>query len=137
MNCFRACKLFFKYKTCFFKHLSISFTGEILRHVTQYISNCPTALGSTLPFDETSILTKITHHLDSSAGKSVPSNLCPAGSQFGATGSDSANSAGETSSVVNNSALFLKFHEQLKAAVSKTFQKEEKIVYLFKYFIAS
>ncbi|XP_039958319.1 gamma-tubulin complex component 3 [Bactrocera tryoni] len=104
---------------------------EILRHVTQYISNCPTALGSTLPFDETSILTKITHHLDSSVAKSVTSNLCPAGSQFGATGSDCANSKGETSSFINNSALFLKFHEQLKAALPDEHQRTALLTFLY------
>uniref|UniRef100_A0A1A9W8N5 Gamma-tubulin complex component n=1 Tax=Glossina brevipalpis TaxID=37001 RepID=A0A1A9W8N5_9MUSC len=35
----------------------------ILRQITQYISNCPSALGSTLPYDEVSLVAKIAQHL--------------------------------------------------------------------------
>lgn len=70
-------------------------SGDVLRHITQYISNCPSALGSTLPYDEASLVAKITQHLNTTAASS------------GVSGSRS------------NSSVFLNLHEQLKASVSK------------------
>ena len=68
------------------------FLGDVLRHVTQYISNCPSALVSSLPYDEASLVAKITQHLSTT---------------------ESAGAIGSR----NNSALFLSLHEQLKSSV--------------------
>ncbi|XP_012160527.1 gamma-tubulin complex component 3 homolog isoform X2 [Ceratitis capitata] len=104
---------------------------EILRHVTQYISNCPTSLGSTLPYDETSILTKITHHLDATAARSATSTVNPSESQFCLTRVDSESFIGESSGILQNSALFLKFHEQLKASLPDEHKRTALLTFLY------
>lgn len=90
------------------------FIGDVLRHVTQYISNCPSALGSTLPYDEASLVAKIAQHLITTES-SV------------ATASSSVLTASKAASGSNhNSALFLNLHEQLKASVSSFVRQTNK-----------
>ena len=89
-------------KLCFIFPL---FSGDVLRHVTQYISNCPSALVSSLPYDEASLVAKITQHLSTTESA-------------GATGSR------------NNSALFLSLHEQLKSSVGITMNAVLQVILL-------
>ncbi|XP_053948328.1 gamma-tubulin complex component 3 isoform X1 [Anastrepha ludens] len=103
---------------------------EILRHVTQYISNCPTALSSTLPYDETSLLTKITRNLDATASRNATSNVLPTGTAR----VDSESSSEDTTGIGNNSAMFLKFHEQLKASLPD--EQKRTALLTFLYFMA-
>ncbi|XP_036317961.1 gamma-tubulin complex component 3 [Rhagoletis pomonella] len=103
---------------------------EILRHVTQYISNCPTALSSTLPYDETSLLTKITNHLDATAARAATPTAPSADAKTTGTGS----SAEDLTGIASNSALFLKFHEQLKASLPN--EQKRTALLTFLYFMA-
>lgn len=84
-------------------------TGDILRQVTQYISNSPSALSSSLPFDEVSLVAKISRHV---AEKSPPSLV--------ATSSGNNNNSptkGSTSATTNNETLFANLYDELKASV--------------------
>lgn len=92
---------------------------DVLRHVTQYISNCPSALGSTLPYDEASLVAKIAQHLITTESS-------------GTTSSSSVQSATNAAGGSNhNSALFLNLHEQLKASQLETRQRSALLTFLY------
>uniref|UniRef100_A0A1I8N3G9 Uncharacterized protein n=1 Tax=Musca domestica TaxID=7370 RepID=A0A1I8N3G9_MUSDO len=104
------------------ERLCKSFTGaksnhrDILRHVTQYISNCPSALGSTMPYDESSLLTKITQHLNAT--------------QASGTAHTASILRGSSGGSTNNAALFLNLNEQLKSSQLEARQRNALLTFL-------
>ncbi|XP_055841199.1 gamma-tubulin complex component 3 [Episyrphus balteatus] len=74
---------------------------QVLGNVTQYISNCPTGLGSSLPYNETSLVSKISSHLTNTSG-----------SQSSAT-------------------LFLNLYEQLKTSQTDQRQRSALLTFLY------
>ncbi|XP_013112399.1 gamma-tubulin complex component 3 [Stomoxys calcitrans] len=93
---------------------------DILRHVTQYISNCPSALGSTLPYDESSLLSKITQHLNAAQASGISH-----------TQTVSKGLLGNTSGTQSNAALFLNLNEQLKSSQLEARQRNALLTFLF------
>ncbi|XP_023302267.2 gamma-tubulin complex component 3 [Lucilia cuprina] len=91
---------------------------DILRHITQYISNCPSALGSTLPYDEASLVAKITQHLNTTESSGAATSSSVLGTS----------SAGVSR---HNSALFLNLHEQLKASQLDSQQRSALLTFLY------
>lgn len=77
--------------------------GDILRQVTQYISNSPAALSSSLPFDEVSLVAKINQHVSEKSTK-VSTSLV-------------ATSRGNNNNSPTNATLFINLYDELKASV--------------------
>ncbi|KAL9883465.1 gamma-tubulin complex component 3 [Glossina fuscipes fuscipes] len=92
---------------------------DILRHVTQYISNCPSALGSTLPYDEVSLVARIAQHLNTTQSTSIVT-----ASVLLTTNPENALSQSRTT-------LFLNLHEQLKASQLDSHQRCGLLTFLY------
>ncbi|XP_075156801.1 gamma-tubulin complex component 3 [Haematobia irritans] len=90
---------------------------DIFRNAAQYISNCPSALGSTLPYDESSLLSKITQHL----------NAAQASEAAQITSSSNSKGSGKQ----NNAALFLNLNEQLKSSHLETHTRNSLLTFLY------
>lgn len=74
---------------------------QVLGNVTQYISNCPTGLGSSLPYNETSLVSKISTHLSHTSGSQ------------------------------NTATLFLNLYEQLKTSQTDQRKRSSLLTFLF------